>query len=73
MRDYICALNEAIASGVDFDSGFFMQPSSKIAIIVDLAKAHGYRKPKQANGSTGRYFFKLLQRQYDKRKGELTP
>lgn len=36
--------------------------SDVVCRIVDAAKAAGYRKPKNANGSTGRYFYALLNR-----------
>lgn len=71
MRDYSTVVDEAIRRGADFETDYHAQGID--LLMASLAKAHGYRKPKQANGSTGRYFFQLLQRQYDKRKGELIP
>lgn len=37
--------------------------SAKVQGLVDAAKKAGYRKPANANGSTGRYFHDSLQRQ----------
>ncbi len=36
--------------------------SSKMDEVVAEARKVGYRKPKNANGSTGRYFHEYLQR-----------
>lgn len=41
-------------------------PLSKLGELADEAKKHGYRKPKNANGSTGRYFHDHLQRSASK-------
>lgn len=65
-RNYFDALNEAIGRGVDFDIDFHAQ--SKGDVLAELAKAHGYRKPRDANGSTGRYFFQRLEREYQRAK-----
>ncbi len=46
--------------GVDFNKDFHSQSfGSELAAI---AKLQGYRKPKNANGSTGRYYFNYLQK-----------
>lgn len=50
------------ACGVDFSADFHALPSDQVQALTDYAKAHGYRKPKNANGSTGRYFFAMLTR-----------
>jgi len=52
--------------GVDFNKDFHAQ--SYGAELAALAKLAGYRKPKNANGSTGRYFFAHLDRLSEKNK-----
>ena len=42
---------------------FFTLDSDTVLQLVDVAKAVGYRRPKNANGSTARYFFAYLARQ----------
>jgi hypothetical protein len=64
MRDYSEAYAKAIRLGVDFKKDFHAQAIG--GQMHELAKIYGYRKPKNANGSTGRYFFYLLQRRYAK-------
>jgi hypothetical protein len=41
---------------------FFVLPSSKVSELLDVADEYKYRKPKNANGSRGRYFHAYLQR-----------
>lgn len=41
---------------------FHALSSAQVDRLVHWAKAYGYRKPKNANGSTARYFFQLLAR-----------
>jgi len=53
------ALNSA---GIDLASDFFTLSFCQVSALVDLAKIQGYRKPKNANGSTARYYFAALQR-----------
>lgn len=62
-KDYSKAVSAAIHQGVRFDIDFHAQ--SKGEVLAELAKEFGYRKPRDANGSTGRYFFQRLQRQYE--------
>lgn len=50
------------AAGISLDADFHTLASSQVDVIVDLAKRAGYRKPKNANGSTGRYYFEALVR-----------
>lgn len=52
------AYQKALEAGVDFDKDFHAQPFGNE--LAELAKEVGYRKPKSANGSTGRYFFNYL-------------
>ncbi|QDP50243.1 MAG: hypothetical protein Tp178MES00d2C33159851_33 [Prokaryotic dsDNA virus sp.] len=51
------------AQGVDFSEDFHTLPSSKVDLLVEAAKACGYRKPASASGSTARYFFQHLVKQ----------
>lgn len=41
---------------------FHVLSSSKVSALVDVARKYGYQKPKNANGSRGRYFHDYLQR-----------
>jgi len=51
--------------GVNFSKDYHSQ--SKGTELAALAKLSGYRKPKSASGSTGRYFFYHLDRLRRKR------
>lgn len=44
------------------NSNFFTLSASKVTELLEVADAVGYRKPRNANGSRGRYFFAHLQR-----------
>jgi hypothetical protein len=48
--------------GIDFRKDFHTLYSSEVSVLLDIRKLNGYRKPKNANGSTGRYFYAYLQR-----------
>jgi len=61
-RDYTQAYNQAVNGGILFNKDYFPQGYSGQILLADLAKDYGYRKPKNANGSTSRYFFALLHR-----------
>jgi hypothetical protein len=50
------------ARGVDLDKDFFQLHSSDVGIVLDVAKAAGYRKSKNAPGSKARMFYAHLQR-----------
>lgn len=50
----------AEAAGVNFDLDFHAQSIG--LLCADLAKVNHYRKPAQASGSTGRYYFYHLRR-----------
>lgn len=63
-RNYERVLQIAQAAGVDFDTDYHAQNFGDY--LSELARGAGYRKPKNANGSTGRYFFQLLKRLHDK-------
>ena len=49
-------------TGAPIDADFHALHSTQVNAIVDEARRAGYRKPKNANGSRGRYFFARLQR-----------
>ena len=51
------------AQGIDFTEDFHTLSSSKVELLVEAAKACGYRKPSSASGSTARYFFQHLAKQ----------
>ena len=54
------AIRLAEKIGVNFNKDFHSQSFG--VELAALAKLVGYKKPKNANGSTGRYFFNYLQR-----------
>jgi len=41
---------------------FFTLSSAQVECLLDHADTHKYRKPKNANGSRGRYFHAYVQR-----------
>ena len=53
----------ALLPGLDLAADFHMLGSDTVARLVEVAKAVGYRRPRNANGSTARYFFAYLTRQ----------
>ncbi len=48
--------------GVAIGQDFFTLRAEQVGCLLDEADRSGYRKPKNANGSRGRYFHDLLQR-----------
>jgi hypothetical protein len=50
------------ASGIDFSRDFHELRSSDVEKILDVAKEAGYRKSKNAPGSTARMYFQYLDR-----------
>ncbi|HEO1552411.1 hypothetical protein I4940_08035 [Pseudomonas aeruginosa] len=56
------AIRETLRSVVDFSADFHTLNSGAVEALVDAARANAYRKPKNANGSTARYFFAYLNR-----------
>lgn len=60
------AVRETLRSVVDFSADFHTLSTEAVLALVDAAKANGYRKPKNANGSTARYFFAYLNRDINK-------
>lgn len=51
-----------VAAGVDFRKDFHAQGSSAVAMILHAAELAGYRKSKNAPGSTARMFYQYLDR-----------
>lgn len=47
---------------LDLTKDFFTLSASEVGRVLEAADFRRYRKPKQANGSRGRYFFAALQR-----------
>lgn len=57
----------SLKHGVDVKGDdFHALRSEQVEGILHWAKAYGYRKPKNANGSKARYFFYILQRYANK-------
>jgi len=52
----------AATSGIDLSKDYLTLSTAEVQRVIDLANFVKYRKPKQANGSRGRYFFAYLQR-----------
>ena len=52
----------AMLPRLDLAADFFTLDSDTVLQLVDVAKAVCYRRPKNANGSTARYFFAYLAR-----------
>lgn len=52
--------------GIDPKDCFFVLTRSQVQGLADEARAQGYRKPANANGSTARYFYARLQREMSK-------
>ena len=50
------------AAGVDWRSNPHILRASEMDEVREVAKAYGYRKRKDAPGSTGRMFLQFLQR-----------
>jgi hypothetical protein len=50
------------AAGINFRKDVFTLPTSSLSLVADTAKAAGYRKSKNAPGSTGRMYFQFLSR-----------
>jgi hypothetical protein len=52
----------AMLPGLNLTADFYTLNSDTVLQLVDVAKAVGYRRPSNANGSTARYFFAYLAR-----------
>jgi len=55
-------LTELNTHGIDITADFFTLSLCDAGHLNEIAKAQHYRKPKNANGSTARYFFHAVQR-----------
>lgn len=53
------------SAGINLNDDFYTLSSSKVDVLLTLAKQQSYRKPKNANGSTARYYFAALKRNRD--------
>lgn len=53
----------ALLPHLDLTADFHALDSDTVLQLADVAKAVGYRRPRNANGSTARYFFAYLARQ----------
>jgi hypothetical protein len=47
---------------IDLSRNIFTLSHSEMASVIEAADFVKYRKPKNANGSRGRYFFRAMQR-----------
>ncbi|MBU1141301.1 MAG: hypothetical protein KKG64_02135 [Firmicutes bacterium] len=56
------AFKLAKKAGAKFNKSSFEQSMSVMGEIASLAKLAGYKKPSNASGSTGRYFFDHLKK-----------
>jgi len=56
------ALRAVEIAGADITEPFHAQMWDIVDLLTVWAKRTGYRKPRNANGSTGRYFWEHLQR-----------
>jgi hypothetical protein len=48
--------------GVDLARDFHALTTEQVESVISAADAHGYRKPRDANGSRGRSFHEYLRR-----------
>lgn len=58
----IAATRLAIDAGIPFDSDFHALSTRHTDSLVSIARAVGYRKPRNANGSLARCFYAYLNR-----------
>lgn len=47
---------------IELGRNFFTLSSSEVGRVLDAADSRKYRKPRNANGSRGRYFYEALNR-----------
>ncbi len=48
--------------GIDFSEDFHALRSAQVMAVISAARSVGYRQPKNANGSYGRYAFSHLKK-----------
>lgn len=56
----------AVSYGFPLNADFHSLTASQAEAVISAADACGYRKPKNANGSRGRYFHAALRRNSNK-------
>jgi len=54
------ARNRVRRAGISLQANFFALRSSDVDRLLEIADDMGYRKPRSASGSRGRYFFGYL-------------
>lgn len=56
------ARNIMAGIGCELSADYHTLDSNQVNRVLMEARQYGYRKPKNANGSTARYFFSFVQR-----------
>ena len=56
------AISLAEKAGLSLRKDYFVLSPSEVDKVLGIAKVYGYRKPKNASGSTARYFWAFMQR-----------
>jgi hypothetical protein len=59
------ALSAFNSSGIDPMGDSDTLSSDQIEVVLEQARLSGYRKPRNANGSTARYFFYAVKRKVE--------
>jgi len=49
-------------AGISFKQDYHKLRGDKVDFLLSLCRAVGYKKPKKASGSTGRYFYYYLRK-----------
>ena len=62
MRTVLDATGLAAEFHIDLDKNFYTLRADEVEAVLAAADRVKYRKPRNANGSRGRYFFAALQR-----------
>jgi len=64
-----------LSDGIDFSQDFHALPSYEVQRLLEVAKLVGYRKSKNAPGSTARMFYQYMERTapVTQHEGALTP
>jgi len=55
--------------GCELNADFHTLDSNQVSRVTMEADQYGYRKPRHANGSRGRYFYQFLQRAATRKVG----
>lgn len=65
------AYEACVNAGINMHLNFYQLRTREVERLAEIAQAVGYRKPRNANGSTARYFFAYVNRGRDAaNKGE---